>query len=86
MGAVPEGHEFLDSDTKLFPESILVIGPAGLLADKKFLYTEPIDLSEHTKTKTVEIELQSVSRSVTPQGAKVQVYLAVKKIKGAREK
>ncbi len=86
VGAVPEGYEFLDSDAKSFPESVLAIGPAGLLADKKFLYTKPIDLSERTKTKTVEVELESVSRSVTPQGAKVQIYLAVKKIEGTREK
>ena len=86
VGVVPDGYEFLDSDAKPFPESILVIGPAGLLDGKKFVYTKPIDLSEHTKTKPVEVELESVSRSVTPQGAKVQVYLAVKKIEETHKK
>ena len=81
IGNIPEGYRFLKEGVKVTPESIVVMGPAKLLSDKEKIYTKPIDLSEHTKSKMIDTTLESISRSVKFQRIKVQVYLSVEKLK-----
>jgi hypothetical protein len=79
LGEVPKGYKFIEEDVRVFPESVVLIGPTRFLSDKKFIYTKPISLSEHTKTKNLNIELESVSRSIKSQEVKAQVFLPIKK-------
>jgi len=78
-GKAPGGYELLKSAVRVSPESVLVIGPAEFLSDKEAIFTEPIDLSEHTKPKIVSVKLEAISRAIKSQEAKVQVHLAVEK-------
>lgn len=80
VGNVPEGYEFLKDEIKIDPESIVVVGPSRILAVREYVYTKPIDMSEHTKTKTVDSDLENISRSIDFQKTRVQIYLPVKKI------
>ena len=79
VGSVPRGYEFVETDVNVMPEFIVVLGPSNILSEKEFIYTKPIDLSEHTKTRTVDIELKSISPSIKLQETNVQVYLPIKK-------
>jgi YbbR domain-containing protein len=81
IGSVPEGYGLLKDEVKMSPESTLVIGPARFLADKKFLFTKPVSLNEHTKTKTLTVELESISRSIKPREMKVQLFLPIARMK-----
>lgn len=80
VGAAPAGYKFTESEVKVTPESIVVLGPSNVLSGKEFIYTEPIDLSEHTKRKRLDVELADISPSMKFQKADVQVYLPVEKI------
>lgn len=80
VGEAPEGYRFLESEAKVSPETVVVIGPERFLADKKFIYTKPIHIREHTKTKTLAVELKSVSRSIKSREIKTQVFLPIEKI------
>lgn len=80
VGSVPRGYEFTETDVKVMPEFIVVLGPSNILSEKEFIYTNPIDLSEHTKTRSVDIELKSISPSIKLQEANAQVYLPIKKL------
>ena len=80
VGNAPEGYRFLESEAKVTPQSVMLIGPAKILSKKEFIYTKPIDLSEYTVTKTFEIELQSITPSIKLQKAKVQVCVPVEKL------
>jgi len=80
VGELKEGYQLQKNEVKSYPESIMVIGPSKFLAKKEYIFTVPIDLSEHTKTKTLDVELASISRSIKSQKAKAQIYLPIKKI------
>jgi len=75
----PTGYEFLENDVKVEPEYLMVAGPSNVISEKEFIYTEPIDLSEHTKSKTLDIGLVSISRSIKFKKIKVQVYVPIEK-------
>jgi YbbR domain-containing protein len=79
-GSVPEGYRLVERDVLVSPESIVMVGPGKLLAQKEEISTEPIDLEEHTKSKTVEVGLESIARSVKLQKVTVQVFLPIEKI------
>ena len=86
VGNVPEGYVFRRDETKIFPEAIIVIGPAKFLSGKEAIATSPIDLSEHTKTGTLDVGLESISRSIKSQRTKVQIFLRIEKAKRKSEK
>ncbi|MBL7155517.1 MAG: YbbR-like domain-containing protein [Candidatus Omnitrophica bacterium] len=75
----PEGYKLLEENVKIDPEYLMVAGPANVLAKKEFAYTKPIDLSEHTKSKILDVELENLSRSISFKKVKVQVYLPIEK-------
>ena len=79
VGTPPPGHVFLKDEVKVFPDSVLVLGPARYIADKEFIFTKPIDLSEHSKTKTLGVDLESISRSIRSDEVKSQVYMPIVK-------
>lgn len=79
VGRVPNGYILLEDQVKVEPEFIVVVGPSKMLSKEDFIYTESIDLGEHTKTKSIEVGLQSISRWIRFQKAEVQVYLPVAK-------
>lgn len=80
VAGVPVGYEFLANEVKVMPDSIVVVGPSKILSSKEFIYTNPIDLTEHTKTKTIEIGLEDISRSIQFDQTEVQVHLPVRKL------
>jgi len=79
-GEVPDGYEFKKADVKVTPASILVVGPSRVLSKKDSLLTRPIELGEHTKEKTLDVELEDITPSLKAQKIKVQVYLPVVKL------
>ena len=79
VGSVPRGYKFLETDVKVTPEFIVVLGPSNILSEKEFVYTKAIDLSEHTKNRMLAVELKSISPSIKLQKTNVQVYLPIKK-------
>ena len=80
VAGVPVGYEFLSNEVKVIPDSIVVVGPSKVLSNKEFIYTNPIDLTEHTKTKTIEVGLEDISRSIQFDQTEVQVHLPVRKL------
>jgi len=85
-GAVPEGYVLVENKVKVIPESMVILGPSNLLAEKEHIYTKPIDLSEHTKTRTVPAELRDLSRSTRMKDVKVEVLLPIEKLPAKAEK
>lgn len=83
VGNPPPGHVFLRNEVKVFPDSVLVLGPARYIADKEFIFTKPIDLSEHSKTKTLGVDLESISRSIRSEEVKSQIYIPIVKSSGS---
>lgn len=79
VGEPHEGYRFHKERVTVVPDSVLVIGPARFLSDTKFIFTKPINLSEHTKTKTLTVDLESVSRSIKPQEMNAQIFLPIEK-------
>lgn len=80
VGEMPPGYKLLQDDIKVTPEYIAVLGPARILSKKEFIYTKPIDLSEYTKSKTLDIGLESISRAIRVQKTDVKIFVPVKKI------
>ena len=80
VGELEKGYQLQKDAVKSYPESVMVIGPSKFIASKEYIFTEPIDLSEHTKTKTLDVELANISRSIKSQKTKAQIYLPIKKI------
>ena len=85
VGDMPEGYVFKKEEVKVIPESMVVLGPAGILSTKEVMYTTPIDLSEHTKGKMIEVGLANINRSIKIQKTKVQVFIPVEKNEGQQE-
>lgn len=79
VGVVPEGYSLIERDIKVTPGSLLIVGPKSLIKKAEFVETEPIDLSEHTKSKTFTLRLMNVSNSVKIHDAEVQIYLPIEK-------
>jgi len=79
VGSVSPGYEFVAREVKVTPEFIIVLGTPNILSEKEFIYTKSIDLSEHTKARTVPVELKSISPSIKLQETSAQVYLPIKK-------
>lgn len=77
VGSTLSGYTFIKEEAKVSPESIVVIGPARHLSDKVHIFTKPIDLSEHTKSKTITVSLENISRAIKSQELTVQVYLPI---------
>ena len=86
VGEVPKGFVFLKNDVTVTPEYIMVLGPSKILAKKDVIHTKPINLSEHTKTKTLDVELDRISRLIKFQKTKVELYLPVEKQEDAKMK
>ena len=80
VGEEPEGCELIRSEITVDPQYVIVLGPAKVLGERNEVLTKPIDLSEYTKPKTIEVGLEGFSRSVNFQKTKIQVYLPVKKV------
>ena len=85
VGDVPEGYVFKKEDVKVVPETMVVLGPSGILSTKEIMYTAPIDLSEHAKSKMLEVGLANINRSIKIQKTKVQVFIPVEKNEGQQE-
>ncbi|MFH1380860.1 MAG: YbbR-like domain-containing protein, partial [Candidatus Omnitrophota bacterium] len=85
-GSIPEGFELIKSAVKVYPESILVIGPERVLIQEDSILTKPIDLSEHTKTKLIDVELEDIDSDVRMQKVKVQVSIEIVKTVPNKEK
>ncbi len=83
-GEVPKGYEFLKNDVKIIPESIIIVGPARILSKKESIKTQPIDLSEHTKSKTLDVNLENISTAIKSSKTRVEVYLPVEKVETKR--
>ena len=81
VGVAPDGYTLVRSKAKVTPAEMVVLGPADVLSRAENIYTQPIDVSEYTKNKTIEVSLQNMARSVKLRGTKVQVYLPVEKAK-----
>ena len=79
VGAVPEGYAFLENDVTVSPEFVIVMGPSRVLAKKEAIYTESIDLSTLTKSRTLDVSLETFARSPKDRDAKVRVYIPVGK-------
>lgn len=80
IGQVPQGYYFRKDDFEIIPEFILVVGPLDVLSEKEFIFTKPIDLREHTISKTLNVELEDVSRSLRFRKTRVQVHLPIEKL------
>jgi len=81
VGRTPNGYLFQEETVSISPESVLVIGPSRVLGDKEYICTKPIDLGEHTKTKSITVELESIARSIKSQDLQVVVYLPISRNK-----
>jgi len=79
VGKVPEGYRLVDQKLEVSPDTVLVVAPVKVLSGKEFIYTEPIDLSEYTKTKLLDVGLRSFSTSVKVESATVRVLLPIEK-------
>jgi len=86
VGRVPEGYEIAREDIKVEPETIIVAAPRGILMDKEFIYTKPIDLGEYTRPKVLDAELKDISRAARLEKVTVRVILPIKKASGAGER
>jgi len=86
VGDMPEGYKFIKTEVKVNPEYIMVLGSAKIMPKKDFIYTKPIDLSEHTISKTIDADLQSVSPQVKLQKTVVEVYIPVQKLEKDKAK
>ena len=80
VGSVPSGYKFEKEAVSVTPEFYVVVGPSSFLKDTEFIFTKPIDLSEHTVSKIIEVDLESPSRSVKFQKIKAKTYLPVLKV------
>jgi len=80
VGEVPSGYKLMQDDIKVDPEYIVVLGPAKILSKKEFIYTKPIDLSEYTKTMTLNVGLEDISHAIKVQKTDVSVFVPVNKI------
>lgn len=84
-GSIQNGYRLVEADIKVSPDAILAFAPARILSKKEFVNTQPIDLSEHTKSKTIEVELESILPTIKPEKIEVQVYLPIEKIAEAEK-
>ncbi len=80
VGEVPPGYMLIQDDIKVDPEYMVVLGPETILSKKEFIYTKPIDLSEYTKTKTLDVGLERISHEIRIQKTDVSIFIPVKKI------
>jgi len=78
-GELPEGYTLLQDDLKITPEYIVVVGPSKFLVHKEHIYTQPIHLDEYTKTRTLEVGLKNISRTIKVEKTNVEVLLPIKK-------
>ena len=79
VGKVPAGYRLIDQKLKVSPVSVLCVAPVKVISGKEFIYTEPIDLDEYTKTKLLDVGLRSFSTSVKIENATVRVLLPIEK-------
>jgi len=79
VGKVPAGYRLIDQKLEVTPGSVLVVGPSRVLAGRDYIYTQPIDLSEYTKSRVLDIGLRSFSSSVRLENATVRVRLPIEK-------
>ncbi|MBN1354504.1 MAG: hypothetical protein JW994_07535 [Candidatus Omnitrophica bacterium] len=77
VGNLQTGYVFKENEIKTTPEFVVVIGPSAILSKKENIYTMPIDISEYTSARTIDVELERISRPIRFQKAKVQVYLPI---------
>lgn len=59
-GAPPAGFTVNKSAISIEPKNIVVVGHISMVGELKSVATEPIDLSEHTKTFTVSASLEPI--------------------------
>ena len=78
-GVIPDGYKLIVEDITVDPNYIVVVGPGEILSEKEIVLTKPIDLSEYTKTKIVETELENISRSLKFEKTKAKVCVPIGK-------
>lgn len=80
VGKLPDGYIFSEEQVTVTPTWVVVSGPSELLLNKKYVYTIPIDLGEHTRTKTIEVPLRDISSKLPLEGITVKIGIKIDKI------
>jgi len=80
-GKLKEGYSIETDKMALNPEGIMVVGPRSLLDRTSSIKTEPIDLSEHTKTFTKNVRLMPLAKGLTVKEKFITITIPIKKIR-----
>ncbi|MDD4013162.1 MAG: YbbR-like domain-containing protein [Candidatus Omnitrophica bacterium] len=78
-GKSPSGYRINFEKVITEPSSMVVFGPAEVFKMVKELRTDPIDISEYTKSVKISCGIQSESRFLRLKDKVVNVYLPVEK-------
>lgn len=79
-GESKEGYEILTDSVTITPRDVMVVGPRSLLSRVAFIKTEPIDISEHTKSISEDVSLMPLAKGLSIKEKFVSVKIPIKKI------
>ena len=80
-GELREGYQVLTDNITVNPSGIMVVGPRGLLDRISFVKTEPIDISEYTKSFSRDVSLLPLAKGLSIKERFVTVTVPVQKFK-----
>jgi YbbR domain-containing protein len=79
-GKAPEGYVILYDDIKITPSSISIFGPTKVLDEVDFLTTQPLDVSEYTRSVNLQTGIRSKFKYLRFENKVVDILLPVQKI------
>lgn len=80
IGNPPKGYFVNFKGLSLSPASFLLIGPRKLIEQIEFVKTQPIDISEFSKTFATKVSLQSIADINLPDEEFVEVIIPIEKV------
>jgi len=79
VGKPVKGYVIVHDKVVVFPKQILIMGPKAIVEDLMYLKTEPINVSEYTKSFTRSVPLAPVGNFMVPKES-ISVTVPIEKI------
>ena len=76
-----EGYRILTDEVTITPSDIMVIGPRSLLHKTSYIKTEPLKISEYTKSFTKDVSLMPLAKGLSIKEKFVTVSVPIQRVK-----
>lgn len=78
-GEPRKGYSVQADEATIEPKGIMVVGPRSVLDRTSFIKTEPINISDHTRTFSKDVSLMPLAKGLSVKDKVITVTIPVKK-------